>query len=473
MELYKEGFSKKAIDQAEAAARIKPASKLSRRNDFRSKTIFTFADTPDTPSDLAFSIARSDDGWRLGVHVSDVDEYICEGSPLDNVAKERIGTIINDFEIKKMLPDRISKDVCNLLKDKDRLAVSINIDITNDGDIGAVSVEESVIRVSENFIYSEVDKFTSTTDASAIMALRAKYSPFNDNLLDMFELTSLLCNNRRKRGGLNCTYFRRVYNRNAEGKIDSFERIAEPDTRAMIRELGYFAGEAVGSYMLKQKLPCVFSGRGAVPDSALDYLSKFVGCDARIKDPAKRAADIADKAKGTLYYDFVCDSLASSLPSVVYSSKRIQNSFCGCDHIVSFFSPASSYTDLLIQRVLKIGIRAGRPENLNLNRFKKILAEVCELSNSASQYFYETSRKYRRKCAYEYVANNVNTVFRGTPVSVQDNGAIVVILECALYVIVPPKFAAALEVGEELNHFYFELIQIGGENDQILVKPII
>lgn len=472
MDILREGFPKSVIDQADAAAHLKPISKLSRRNDLRSKTVFTFTDTAETPAELAFSLNRDENGWVLGVHVSDIDEYVCEGSPLDIEAKKRVATIANDFEVSKMLPDRIWKDVCNLLKDKERLAVSVILDISNEGELRTVSVEESVIRVSENFIYSEVDKFAMTADSSAIMSLRSKYGQYSDTILDMFELAAILCNKRRKRGGLNCAHFSRVYERNAEGKISLFERVDEPDTRAMVREVGYFTAEAVGQYMLKKKLPCVFCGRGNVPEESLDYLSRYVGADGRIKDPAKRAADIADRAKGKKYYDFVCDAIASAMPTSTYSSKRIQNSLCASDHIVSFFCPATRYTDLLVQRVLKLGIRAGSPENLNTNRFKKIITEVCDQINVAVQAMRETQKKYVRRSAYEYVANNVDNVFRGTPVSRLDNGGLIVILECALYATVPPKFASEIDFENEIKHYNFELLQLGGLNDQVLIKPI-
>lgn len=466
------GFPQNVLEQAEIAAKIKPASYLASRLDLRGKTIFTFAEDANSPTECAYSISRDASGWKLGVHVSDIAEYVCEGSPLDVEACRRGATIENHFENTRMLPNRIVSDICNLSKNSDKLALSIMLEIDSKGKLVSVDIEESVIRVSGTFVYSEIDQLGLTSDASAVMALRVKYEPFIELLLDLYELAAVLCNNRRKRGGLDCTYFRRVYERNSEGKITSFERIAEPDSRAMIREIGYFTGEAVGKHMIKNKLPCIFNGRGAVPEASLDYLSRYVGADESETDPAKRAANIANKAKGEPYYDFVCDALASSVPRANYTTKRSSNSFCGCDHIVSFFTPASHYTDLLIQRVLKESNRARVPGNLNLNRFKKIVSAAAKQANISAEYLHATQRRYRRLSALEYVANNPEKTFRGTAVSKAADGSLTVVLECALYATVPAEFAKDYEIGDKIIHHEFEVIKIGTEDVLTLVKPI-
>ena len=85
-------FPKAVLDQATAAARIRPASFLANRLDLRGKTIFAFAETVNSPAECAYSLYRKDFGWQLGIHVADVCEYVCEGSPLDTEARKRRAT---------------------------------------------------------------------------------------------------------------------------------------------------------------------------------------------------------------------------------------------------------------------------------------------------------------------------------------------------------------------------------------------
>ena len=464
-------FPKAVLDQATAAARIRPASFLANRLDLRGKTIFAFAETVNSPAECAYSLYRKDLGWQLGIHVADVCEYVCEGSPLDTEARKRRATVRSGFSLSNMLPERIVDDVCNLAKNGDKLAISVILNLDENGCLLDVQFDESVIRISDVCIYSEIDQLQVSGDASAVALLREKYAPYRNILGDMYELAARFCVERRNRGGLDCTYFRKVYERNEEGKITSFRRVEEPDSRAMLREIGYFAAQAVGEYMWANKLPCVFNGRGAVDLNTLDYLSRLIDAGREDEPPAVRTARIADKAKGTPYYGFVCDALAMNVPPATYSTSPMNNSFCGCDTIISFFNPVSHYTDLLIQRVMKTAIKAKDPKNLNLNRQRKIVDAVANEANVAEQFIYNMRSAFLRESALEYLANSPLKNFAGFPVHTDTDGSVLVLLGCGLKAIIPVNHT------ENFKYFpaqprLFNIIELGDDSKLTALQPI-
>lgn len=465
-------FPKNVLDQANAAARIRTSSFLSHRADLRGKTVFAFAESPDMPTECAYSLYRNGNGWQLGIHVADVCEFVCDGSPLDAEARKRKATVRSSSVYSRMLPAPISDELCNFTKNGDKLAISVMMDLDNNGNVESITVDESVIRISGVCIYSEIDQLQTTNDSSAVMMLREKYSPFLYILGDMYELAARFCINRVERGGLDCTYFRKVYIRNEEGKITSFIRQSEPDTRAMLREIGYFSAQCLGKYMLDHKLPCIFNGRDAIAKETLDYLSELVGAGESADNSAYRAVTIADLAKGTPYYGFVCDAIASGIPCARFSPEPIDNFFCACDHVVSFFNPVSHYTDLLIQRTLKTAIAAGSAINLNLNRHRKVVLETADEANGAERFICKARRQLADNDAIEFINNNANSRFVGFPVKTNQNGEVVVMMECGLMAIVPSEYANDFEY-KKAQPYEFEVISTGEGEFAALLKPLI
>lgn len=464
-------FPKNVLDQANAASRIRTASFLAYRLDLRGKTILSFSDTPETPTECAYSLYRNGLGWKLGIHVADVCEYVCEGSPLDAEARKRRASVLSGFTKSNMLPDNIVSDLCNLSQKGDKLAISVLLDIDSNLKVTNVEVEESIIRTAKVCVYSEIDQLQMASDESSVMLLRTKYSPYMNIFSDMYELAARLCMRRVERGGLDCTYFRRVYERNNEGKITVFRRESEPDSRAMLREIGYFTAEALGNYMSDNGLPCIFNGRRGVAEETLNYLSKLVSADDSSENSAKRTAIIADLAKGTPYYSFVCDALAANVPSAQFSTEPIPNAFCASNYIISFFNPVSHYTDLLIQRVLKTAINAKNPQNLNLNRQRKIVADAAAEANNAEQFVYSVRKDFATESALEFIENNIADEFVGFPVRTEVNGDILVLLECGIFAYIPSELAEGYEY-KPAHPAKFGIVKVGADHNSTKVKPL-
>jgi len=462
------GFDKNVLDQAIAAKRIRTASLAANRLDLRGKTVVTFAESAESAAECAYSLYKTGTGWQLGIHVADVCEYVCEGSPLDIEARKRRCTVRNSGNYdREMLPETIA-DLCNLSQPVDKLAISTILELDDNFNIVDSLCEKSIIRVATVCIFSEIDKLQTAGDSSSVMLLREKYSPFLNIINNMYEIAANLCMARVARNGLDCTYFRRVYIKDDRGKITSFKRVAEADSRAMLREIGYFVAAAVGSFMKKRKFPCIFNGRGAVDEATLNYLSDLVNADKTVSDPAKRVADITELAKGTSYYDFVCDILAESVPRAEFSVTPINNSFCGADTVVSFFNPVSKYTDLLIQRTIHTVLEAKDPRNLNLNRQAKILADVCAEANDAELFIHNTRKEYLRDCAIEYIKNNPESSFSGFPVHLNEDKSVLVLLSCGILGTIPADKAENIVLSPAEAGEY----KVLSAENQILLQPI-
>ncbi len=464
-------FPKEVTEQANAAAKVRMSSYLTKRHDLRGKTVLSFADSADSHSECAISLYRNgDSAWQLGVHICDVAEYVCEGSPLDIEARKRQGTIFDGKNIINMLPDTIVNEVCDLDSGSDKLALSVLLDIDAKGNLTSISFEESVIRVAAKCICSEIDHLGLAKEASSIYALREKYSPILGILMDMYELAAMFCMRRREKGGLDCTVFRKKFGRNSEGKIDALEFEAEADSRAMIREIFYFTAQSIGKYMHDNKMPCIYIGQETINNDAIEYLSKIAGCENDEK-PELMAAKIADSSKGSIHYDFICETIGAELPCAKFSVEPIYNTLSACEHLVSFIRPASRYADLLTQRMLKTCIEAkSEASNINLIRYKQIVSNAAEAANKAEEFVYNARTEYYNKSTQEYLENCGEIIFDGFPLYRDESGAVTVILRCGAKAVVPSEYANTFDFKTGIPQ-EFEIIAIGCGDEPTVLKP--
>lgn len=471
-ELNQSTFPKDVTEQAAVAAKIKPSSYLLRRLDLRGKTVLSFGNSVNGYSECALSLYKTSFGWQLGVHVTDVAEYVCEGSPLDTEARRRRASFHNGFANINMLPESISHEICNLSPRTDKLALSVLLDIAPNGNLISVKFEESVIRVAERCIYEEIDQFGIAKEASSVLALREKYSPYMNILIDMYELAAIFCQHRVEKGGLNCAVFRRSYQYNNDGEAVSYKLELEPDSRAMVREIGYFAAAAIGKYMYENRMPCIFIGQNTIDDDAINYLCRVLGIDCSECTAEMRTAAIINAANGTPLYNFVCESLQQRLPCAEFSDKPIYNSLCASDMVVSFVRPATRYTDLLTQRALKTSIAAsGNPNNINLNRYRHMVKDASMEANKAESFVYETRRKFINLSTQNYIENSKKDTFEGFPLYRDESGAVPVLLCCGAKALIPTEHASdfSFTAGKRTC---FEIIALGTENEPAIVKPI-
>ncbi len=470
-QLILSSFPKNVIEQAAVAAKLKPASYLSRRLDLRGKTVLSFGDTQDGYSESALSLYRTEQGWQLGVHMADVAEYVCEGSPLDIEARRRRASVRNGFVKIDMLPEAISRELCNLAPSGDKLTLSVLLDIAPDGSLISVKFEESVLRVAERCIYEEIDQYGLAREASSVLALRNKYMPYTSIFADMYELAAMFYNKRLERGALDCPVYRRIFERDGQGNPISFKLELEPDSRAMVREIGYYAAEAIGSYMHANGLPCIFIGQSTVDEYATEYLCNLLNIENGECPCNFLSSEIIKRAKGSPYYRFVCEALQEGLPCAEYSEEPIFNIHCASDKVVSFVRPATRYTDLLAHRAIKASIAASNdPKNINLNRQRAIIAAATVEANNAEKYVYETKRRFYNLSAASYIEYNSKKTFEGFPLLRDESGAVPVLLCCGAKAVVPSDIAKDYSfTAGTLDSF--EVIALGTESEAALVKP--
>ena len=172
---------------------------LKGRRDLRKKTLFTIDGKDSKDFDDAVSIEILENGnYLLGVHIADVAHYVSEGGALDREAAKRGTSVYLIDYVVPMLPKALSNNICSLNPHEDRLALSVDMEITGEGEVVNHEIYESVINSSERLVYDDVSDILENKDED----LLKKYDHIKRDLFNMKDLAETLRKNRESKGSL-------------------------------------------------------------------------------------------------------------------------------------------------------------------------------------------------------------------------------------------------------------------------------
>ncbi len=187
-------FSAEALRQAEKLPREVRPEDVKNRADARNTLLFTIDGADARDFDDAVSLEKTDAGWLLGVHIADVSHYVRKGSPIDRDARERGTSVYLPGMVLPMLPEALSNNLCSLMPQVDRLALTIWLTIEN-GEVVREKLERTVIHSSARLTYEEVNKLFLGEENNVPEFL-------HDTLRDMLSLSHTLRRKRHARGSI-------------------------------------------------------------------------------------------------------------------------------------------------------------------------------------------------------------------------------------------------------------------------------
>ncbi len=127
------------------------------RLDLTALDTFTIDGERTRDFDDALSLEETNQGWRLGIHITDVATHLEPGDLLDQAALERGTSLYLPERRIPMLPESLSEQAFSLLAQEPRQAVSFLVDLSPEGEIIHYRITPSLIRVHQRLTYFEVD----------------------------------------------------------------------------------------------------------------------------------------------------------------------------------------------------------------------------------------------------------------------------------------------------------------------------
>ena len=192
--------------------------------------------------DDALSLEKTLQGWRLGVHITDVASYLEPGSLLDQSALERGTSLYLPERRIPMLPETLSENALSLLAQEPRLAVSFLVTLTEDAEILGFTIVPSVIRIHQRLTYHEVDLYLDQ----------------EERFQHLHRLTSKLRERRLSHGGVQLQFPDVFIYTDMQGEVRVEIEDTETPSHQIVSEAMILANSLGARYLSENQLPALY-----------------------------------------------------------------------------------------------------------------------------------------------------------------------------------------------------------------------
>ena len=356
------------------------------RRDFRERRIVTIDGETARDFDDAVEVERRGEGFRLGVHIADVSQYVTEGSILDDEARSRGTSVYFPGRVLPMLPERLSNGLCSLNPRVDRLVLSAILDLDAKGRVTHSEFCKGVIRSSHRMTYTEVARLVETKPTEAD---EMRFGPALQDFRNMAELAALLRKRREARGSIDFDLPDADVVLDDEGLVVGIVPESRNVAHRLIEEFMLAANEAVAKKLLFAKQPAIYRVHDRPdPDRLVDLREVLESFGYELKGDLEEVppsafqrllAEIEGKPEERLLHDL----LLRAQRKAVYSEECRGHYALAAPYYCHFTSPIRRYPDLIVHRQLSRLLEQGRP--VPAQDFESVNERFREIADVSSQ----------------------------------------------------------------------------------------
>src|SRR5215207_5666414 len=294
-------FPRKVDEEAEVVAQ----TEMGERRDLRHLPTVTIDGADAKDFDDAISVERSTDGDRVWVHIADVTHYVEPGSALDRQAAYRGNSVYLPGTVAPMLPGRLSNDLCSLRPHTERAAVTVEMEVTPEGESRSSTAYRSTIVSDTSLTYEAVDAF-----------LRGEETIGEADLVrTAYDLSHRLRMRSARRGKLDLGGREPEYRMDEDGVPTGAGVRRSTPARELIEELMVLANESVAK-MVRSKKGGVFRVHERPDAESLEQLGERLAAVGIQAEPTpENLGTISQMAKA----DAVNYLILRSIPRALYS----------------------------------------------------------------------------------------------------------------------------------------------------------
>ena len=437
-------ISDAAKKQVENMETVVSNNELVNRKDLRNEMIFTIDGDDTKDIDDAISISKDGDNYILGVHIADVSHYVNEGTPLYDSAYEKGTSAYLADTVLPMLPHELSNGICSLNEGVDRLTISCEMTINNQGKVLDHDIFLSVINSKKKMTYKNVNKILLENN------IPEGYEPFVNNLKLMQELANILRKEKINRGYIDFDLDEAKIVQDENGKaIDVIKRTQDAGEK-LIEDFMIIANETVATHIYNMDLPFVYRIHGTPNSEKIEDFLNFVKLlgyrlDISTVDlTPKKMQEILENLHDKKEFEILSDMLLRSMKKAIYSSNNIGHFGLASKIYTHFTSPIRRFPDLMVHTLLHKYLFENKIDMETIRYYENYLPSACEHASKKEVDAQEAEREVLDMKMAEYMENYIGQTY---------NGIISGITNFGLFVKLPNLIEGLVHISS-LNGFY-------------------
>ncbi len=395
------------------ADEVLPAD-MEGRKDLRSWRTVTIDGEDAKDLDDAITISREPFGYKLGVHIADVTNYVTENSPLDQEALRRGTSVYLADRVIPMLPHKLSNGICSLNAGTDRLALSCIMEIDEQGRVIGHEIAETVINVDRRMTYTAVNAIVADRDE----AVMAEYSDFVEMFDLMKELADILRDKRRQRGSIDFDFPESKIILDEKGRAVDIKPYDRNAATKIIEDFMLMANETIAEDFFWQELPFVYRTHDNPDPEKMKRLGVFInnfGYTIRTQNGEvhpKELQKLLRKIEGTDEEALISRLTLRSMKQAKYMPVCTGHFGLAAKYYTHFTSPIRRYPDLQIHRIIKENLHGGLTDK-RIAHYDKILAGVTVQCSASERRAEEAERETVKLKKCEYMSKRIGEIFEG------------------------------------------------------------
>lgn len=420
----KSEFPTEVLEQANSIPdHVTDADRVGRR-DITDEVVVTIDGDDSKDFDDAVGLTKLPNGhWRLGVHIADVSYYVVPGTPLDDEAYERgTSTYLTDRVIP-MLPFRLSNGICSLNPDVDRLAMSCEMEIDDQGHVLNHEIFQSIIRSHGRLTYNNVNKALDG-DADAL----GEHKDLLPMLQEMAKLHEIMYQMRHARGAIDFEENEAKIIVDADGHPTDIVLRERGLSEKMIESMMLAANETVAKHYYDDHVPFLYRVHETPDDDRIKEFIDFCATFGIHVQPGKNGAitpamlqQVVTDVTGKPEEAMVNVKLLRSLKQARYSPDPLGHFGLAAPYYSHFTSPIRRYPDLVAHRMIREYGQKGETEMVK-DKWREALPDIAVATSTAERRSIDAERAVDDLKKAEFMQDKIGEDFDAVVSSVLSFG---------------------------------------------------
>jgi len=417
-------FPREVMKEARSIPGKIPPDEILRRSDFRDLPAMTIDGDAAFDFDDAVNVEKMTNGdFRLWVHIADVSHYVLPDSHLDREAFRRGTSVYFPDRAIPMLPDALSSDICSLLPDTDRLAVTAVLTIHGqNGRTIAAEFTPSIIQSRARMTYTQVARILEGDEK-----LTEQFKDLVPQFHLMVELTKILNTRRRRRGAIDFDLPEEEVRFDQWDNVIGIFKAERNAAHRIIEEFMLAANEAVATRFASADIPSIYRIHEEPDPAKVQEFSETARLFGISFPTHKEAYSSKDFQKLTDGFDdsplgkYLTYIMLRSFKLAVYSENNMGHFGLAARNYTHFTSPIRRYPDLVIHRLLLKSLTKTNRQASETEQ-KAALAETARHASEREREAVEAEREILAWKKAEFMNNHLGETFEGFVSGIRPNG---------------------------------------------------